>query len=266
MTTTLPPPECWQVPGHELLDHLSRGHDLDVWAAWSEERDCSCIVKMVRPDRVANDHSRERLMFEGRALSSLSHPHLVRGYELIERGDAVGPVLVLETLTGATLSAAIESDFPKGMHPEDVAQLGLQLCSVLHYLHGYEVLHLDLKPSNIVVCESGKAVLLDLSLAQAPGSCDPGMGTAEYMAPEQVVGSVVSTATDVWGLGGVLYRAMTGRRPFPRTDLARTLDDQVDLASLRRHAPVVRQLVTGCFEQRQEDRPNLPDVRRALQE
>lgn len=60
------------------------------------------------------------------------------------------------------------------------------------------------------------------------------MGTAEYMAPEQVTGGVVDPATDVWGLGGVLYRAMTGRRPFPRTDRPRAPGDRIDLAAIRR--------------------------------
>lgn len=208
MSRTRQTPAAVQIPeGYRLLEHLSRGNDLDVWAAWSEERDCPCIVKMLRPDRIFDDRSRDRLLWEGQLLTELSHPHLVRGYELLgtERPpvptEPSGPVLVMETLTGATLSLLIQTEHPDGMDPGDVALLGLHLCAILHYLHGRGVLHLDLKPSNIV-CEAGKAVLLDLSLAQTPGLCRPGMGTAEYMAPEQVTGGTVGTATDIWGLGG----------------------------------------------------------------
>ena len=124
-------------------------------------------------------------------LIELTHPHLVRGYELLEVGrtpvsiepsSTAGPVHVMETLTGATLSSLIETEHPDGMDPDDVAMLGLRLCSMLHYLHGRGVLHLDLKPSNIVF-KAGTAVLLDLSLAQPPGRCAAGIGMHEHMAP-----------------------------------------------------------------------------------
>ncbi|WP_114905792.1 protein kinase domain-containing protein [Ornithinimicrobium murale] len=114
----------------------------------------SCIVKLLRPDRLHKTQSRDRLIREGTLLTQLCHPHL------------------------------------------------------------------DLKPSNIVA-QAGKATLLDLSLAQAPGPCPAGMGTTEYMAPEQVAGDRVDTPTDVWGLAGVLYRAATGRRPFPASEHGR---------------------------------------------
>jgi serine/threonine protein kinase len=115
----------------------------------------------------------------------------VRGYELLEVGrtpvsiepaSTAGQVLVVETLTGATLSSLIETEHPDGMDPGDVAMLGLHLCSILHYLHGRGVLRLDLKPSNIV-CEAGTAVVLDLSLAPPPGRCAAGIGMHEHMAP-----------------------------------------------------------------------------------
>lgn len=269
MSTIRQTPAPVQLPdGYRLLEHLSRGNDLDVWAAWSEERDCPCIVKMLRSDRMFDHHSRDRLLWEGRLLTELNHPHLVRGYELLgtERSAGLnGPVLVMETLTGATLSWLIETEHPEGMEPDDVTQLGSHLCAILHYLHGHSVLHLDLKPSNIV-CAAGKAVLLDLSLAQPPGLCRAGMGTAEYMAPEQVTGDTVGTATDVWGIGGVLYRAITGRRPFPLIDRPRAPSDRIDLAPIRQPGkpPALRELVTACFEERLENRPTLSEVRETL--
>lgn len=260
--------------GYRLLEHLSRGHDLDVWAAWSEERDCPCIMKMLRPDRIFNDCSWNQLLWEGQLLTELNHPHLVRGYELLgtERPaiptEPTGPVLIMETLTGATLSLLIQTEHPDGMDPDDVAQLGLQLCGILHYLHGRSVLHLDLKPSNII-CQAGKAVLLDLSLAQTPGPCRAGMGTVEYMAPEQVTGGTVDAATDAWGLGGVLYRAMTGRRPFPLSDRPRAPHDRIDLTPIHRpgtQPSTLRELVIACFEERPPNRPTLTDAREALRE
>lgn len=243
------------VPGYVVDAHLSRGNLLDVYAVWSSERDCLCIAKVLRPDKLGDRPARESLEAEGQLLTTLTHPHLVRGYALLD--DAVnGPIVVMETLTGATLSRLIESDFPAGMDTGDVAMLGRQLCSVLHYLHAHDRLHLDLKPSNIV-CSGGKAILLDLSLARPPGPCPGGSGTAEYMAPEQIAGGTASAATDVWGLGGVLFRALTGRRPFPRTTAERQPDHQADFSALDHVDPHLRSVVRGCLSAEPDDRPAL---------
>jgi serine/threonine protein kinase len=272
MSTTLQPFQPHQfvagqeiAPGYRIVEHLSRGNELDVYAAWSEERDCSCVVKLLRPDRLHHARSRERLLREGRLLTELCHPHLVRGYEMTDAQSGVGPVIVMETLTGVTLSWLIETEHSDGLDSADVGMLGLHLCSVLRYLHGRGVLHLDLKPSNIVA-QAGKATLLDLSLAQAAGPCAAGMGTTEYMAPEQVAGDWVDTPADVWGLSGVLYRAATGRRPFPSSDQGRTVGDRVDLEPLRRPGqhPVLSELVAAGFAQEPHHRPTLADVRQGL--
>lgn len=249
-------------PGYVVDSHLSRGNLLDVYAVRSSERDCLCIAKVLRPDHRDDRSARSSLEDEGGLLTVLSHPHLVRGYALLD--DAVtGPVVVMETLTGATLSRLIGSDFPAGMNSGDVVLLGRQLCSALYYLHGYGRLHLDLKPSNIV-CSDGRAILLDLSLARPPGSCAAGNGTAEYMAPEQVVGGKMSAATDVWGLGGVLFRASTGRRPFPRTTAAREPDNRPDFTALSRTDPQLQELVIACLSTQPSVRPTLDGLRKVL--
>lgn len=250
-------------PGYVVGEHLSRGNTLDVYALWSSERDCLCIAKMLRPDKIGDADAGAKLRHEGRLLMELSHPHLVRGYAVLD-DVATGPVAVLETLPGATLSSLIESDFPTGMAAGDVALLGRQLCSVLHYLHGRGQLHLDLKPSN-VVCWGGKAILLDLSLAQPPGPCTAGAGTGEYMAPEQVTGGVATAATDVWGLGGVLFRALTGRRPFPRTTAERRPDHQVDFSMLDHVDLQLRDVVISCLSADPGDRPRLERIRTTLE-
>jgi len=120
-------------------------------------------------------------------------------------------MVVIETLTGATLAVEIaENPAPAA---EDVAHLGLQLASAVHYLHRNGYLHLDLKPSN-VIAEAGRAKLIDLSLARPPGEHHAGIGTYHYMAPEQASGGLLSEAADVWGLGAVLFEGATGEAPF----------------------------------------------------
>jgi eukaryotic-like serine/threonine-protein kinase len=196
------------LPGYRLRSHLSRGRALDVYEMWSEERGCLCVGKLVRPDRESERSPRRRLRREARLLLELTHPHIVRAYELLERPRLA---LVLEALTGETLARTIE-DEPR-LAVAELAALGTQLCSALGYLHSKGVLHLDLKPSN-VIADCGQAKLIDLSVARAPGRARPGNGTRVYMAPEQARGGRVTAAADVWGLGALLYAAATGRRPF----------------------------------------------------
>jgi serine/threonine protein kinase len=192
--------------GYRVVSHLSRGRTLDAYAVWSDERDCLCVAKVLRPEKLNDRSARRRLRVEGNLVRRLAHPHIVRAYELIERPH---PVLVLEALTGQTLAYTIESRatrLPSG----EIAALGLHLCSAIAYVHRHGYLHLDLKPSN-VVSECGQARLIDFSIARPPGLTRGSRGTRVYMAPEQE-GGMLTEATDVWGIGGVLYEASAGVR------------------------------------------------------
>ena len=195
---------------YEVIQHLRRGRDCDVYDAWSEYRDCRCIVKALRPDRVGHGPARRRLRREGGLLLSLAHPHIVRAYELIDRPD---PLLVLETVEGETVSHLARRR-QRRLSSTDLAFLGLHLCSAVQYMHRRGTLHLDLKPSN-VICDGGQAKVIDLSLARRPGRGRRGVGTPRYMSPEQALGRSVGPATDVWGIGAVLYEAATGVAPLP---------------------------------------------------
>ena len=195
-------------PAYRVIEHMSRGRTLDVYDVWSEERQSRCIAKTLRPDRADDPSARRRLEREGRLLCRLSHPHIVRGYELLTRPR---PVVIMETLSGETLAHLIEEG--ERLLPVEVAQLGLQLCSAIQYLHRHRFLHLDLKPANIVA-EAGRAKIIDLSLARRPGRARGGIGTWCYMAPEQVTGGVLAPAADVWGIGVVLWEASAGRPAF----------------------------------------------------
>jgi eukaryotic-like serine/threonine-protein kinase len=192
-------------PGLEVIEHLSRTRRLDTYEAWSAERACSCIVKALRPDRRGDPRAWAALLAEGRLLTELAHPNIVRGYELITDPE---PIVVMETLGGETLAHLIARQ-PDGLDPEDVAWLGLHLASALGYLHGRGVLHLDVKPAN-VIAEAGRAKLIDLSLARAPGRYRAGLGTWCNLSPQQARGDELGPAADVWGLGTVLHEAAIG--------------------------------------------------------
>jgi serine/threonine protein kinase len=209
-------------PEYRVLSLIRQSSLVDVYDCWSIERRCRCVIKTARDER-----SGRRLVREGRLLLKLRHPHVVRAYEVITRPV---PAVVLETLTGATLGYVVHQS---RLAPAEVAVLGLQLCSAVQYLHGNGVLHLDLKPSNIVA-EGGLAKVLDLDIARKPGR-GRGEGTRQYMAPEQAKRGALTTATDVWGIGLVMFEALTGRLAFE-------FDSGVEFPQIAGRAPRVRRV------------------------
>jgi serine/threonine protein kinase len=263
-----PPLEAGEtiVPGYEVIAHLYRSNHLDVYDAWSEERACRVVAKTPRPDRLDDHETVRALLREGRLLRRFTHPHIVRAYEVLKEPQ---PVVILETLTGATLAYLIDTRAHR-LAISDIVHLGLHLCSALHYLHRQGVLHLDLKPSNII-SESRLAKIIDLSIARPPGRGREGAGTTQYMAPEQVTGDHLSPATDVWGVGAVLWEAATGEEPFNADDED---DDEpsyeqlerriVPIRSYRRVPAAFASLVESCLEPDPARRPTVREIADAL--
>jgi serine/threonine protein kinase len=260
-------------PAYRVVELLSRGSALDVYEVWSESRLCSCVAKTVRPDRVGVSRVRHRLLQEGWLLKELAHPHLARAFETVE-GEA--PVVILETDVGLTLEEIVD-ERSRRLPVVDLCHLGRQLASALHYLHGSGYVHLDVRPAN-VMGHGGVATLLDLSIARPPGRVRRGLGTQEYLSPEQALGGVVGAASDVWGLGVTLYEAASGARPFaPRDDAERAAFERGEflqlargaesLASLRPRLPrgFVR-LVTACLAEEPDARPAMREVHDGLGE
>jgi eukaryotic-like serine/threonine-protein kinase len=261
--------------GYEVIAHLSRTRRLDTYEVWSHERACSCVVKTLRPDRRDDERARAALLAEGRLLTTLAHPHIVRGYELI---DGPEPAVVMETLDGETLAHLI-ARHPEGLYAQELAWLGLHLASALHYLHRWGILHLDVKPAN-VIAEAGRAKLIDLSLARPPGRRRPGLGTWSNLAPEQARGDELGTAADVWGLGTVLYEGAAGRPPFRDDDDGSWTDDtgpsrtwdtddqlQAGYPQLEGSPPLLTGLpddlaatITACLAPEPNDRPSLAEL------
>jgi len=191
--------------GYLCVELLSRGEAFDVHDAWSAERHCRCIVKMLRPD-VTSPAMRRRLLREGQLLATLRHPHLAHGYQVLRDP----PLVASRTVGGVMLDAALSGG--ARLDAGQLAVIGGQLAAALRYLHEHGYLHLDVKPSNVAV-EAGSAVLLDYSLAQRPGRVAAGTGTVGYLSPEQARGGRVGPAADVWGLGTLLFTAAAGRHP-----------------------------------------------------
>ena len=260
-------------PGYTVIELLSRGSALDVYEVWSEERLCSCVAKTIRPDRVDVARVTHRLLQEGWLLRELAHPHLARAFETVETPV---PVVVLETDVGLTLEEIVD-ERRRRLPVPDLCHLGRQLASALHYLHQQGYVHLDVRPGN-VMANGGVATLIDLSIARQPGRVRRGYGTQEYMAPEQARGELVTTATDVWGLGATLFEATTGVAPFaPLDDTERVAFAAGAFLQLERPAPSVADLrarvprafsdlLESCRAPSPDDRPSVRRVHDGLGE
>ena len=248
-------------PGYRTVQLLRRGEEVDVYDVWSAERDCRCIAKVLRPDRADDRTARRRLVGEGRLLAGLTHPHLVRAYEVREGRH---PMVVLETLTGETLGHLVDRG-ERRLAATELGALGVQLCSALAYLHRNGVLHLDLKPSN-VICQADQAKLIDLGIARPPGRGRPGVGTPAYMAPEQVRGGDLSEATDVWGLGTLLYRSATRVAPFGEDGVGPEPRRAAPVCTYRRLPTAIARTVDACLEPAPRDRPTIAQMAAALRE
>lgn len=196
-------------PGLTALELLGGGVRYEAYLAHDASRQCLVVAKMLRPAAV-NPVSIQGLRREFELLRSLNHPVLVRGFDA--RLDGGRPLITLEHLDGPRLSTLIRRFGP--LPVDQLLPLALQLCSVLHYLHGQGVLHLDVKPKNVIM--TGPPRLIDLSVAQsvaAAARLDRPAGTAGYMSPEQQspAGPVaVGPGSDMWGLGATLLEAATG--------------------------------------------------------
>ncbi len=161
----------------------------------------------------------ERFRQERQILATLDHPNIGRLYDGGTTEDGI-PYLVMEMIAGTPIDQYCDQ------HNLGVAarlQLFLQVCAAVQYAHQHLVIHRDIKPSNILVTTAGVPKLLDFGIAKI---LDPSAGaettllrpmTPEYASPEQICGQPITTAADVYSLGVVLYRLLTGRSPYPES-------------------------------------------------
>src|SRR6185503_11968431 len=164
----------------------------------------------------------QRFARERDILGALVHPNIARLYDagLAEDGQ---PFMALEYVEGTPITKAADE---KALDGKDRVRLLRQVMDAVQYAHANLVIHRDLKPDNVLVTAEGKAKLLDFGIAKLVADETSTASETEltrlggraltlhYAAPEQVSGEPVSTATDVWALGVLLYELMTGQRPF----------------------------------------------------
>jgi CRP-like cAMP-binding protein len=193
----------------ELVREIGRGGFGVVWEAHDLELRRDVAFKAMRRGSGAEPRL-QRLMHEAEAAARLSHPNIVTLYD-VGHADA-GPYLVLELLHGETLARRLTG--PR-LRLDEVLRVASQIAAGLAHAHDHGVVHRDLKPGNVFLCDGDQLKVLDLGLALAFGSAKLlAGGTPAYMAPEQRRGAPEDERTDVFALGVLIHQMVAGTLPF----------------------------------------------------
>jgi serine/threonine-protein kinase len=190
---------------------------------------CFDDVQVLRSEYLIDFSALEAVVHEGQVLCGLRHPNVIEGYRVELEPQ---PRIVMQHLRGQSLTNTFFQGNYDAFSLDDFVEVVSQVADALTYVHEQGLLHLDVKPSN-VMCHSGHATLFDFSVADeySPGdTLHNKAGTVEYMAPEQTYRLDLGYATDVFGLGVVFYRLLTGGElPFEVEKRPRPGDDDDDI-------------------------------------
>ncbi len=213
-------------PGRSVLRSLGGGHRFEVLLVWDGRLFALVVAKVLRPHLAGEQRYLDEVREEAEALARLAHPVIVRGFGAVV--DGPHPHVLIEHLEGPTLRRLIRRGGPAPL--EQVLPLAAHVAAALHYMAEERMVHLDVKPDNIVMGVPPR--LIDLSIARTfehAARAKRPLGTDAYMPPEQCVPTeqpgAIGPASDVWGLGAPLHHAVSGAVPFPRPREARESDD-----------------------------------------
>ena len=202
---------------YELLEEIGRGGMGIVYRARDLALNRLVALKMILSGQFASEREVKRFQIEAEAAAKLDHPNIVPIYEF---GEVQGqPFLSLKLIEGSDMVKALQG---APMEAKPLAQLIATLARAVHYAHQHGILHRDLKPANILLDANAQPHVTDFGLAKL-GDRDTALtlssdviGSPNYMAPEQAAGGShqLTTATDVYSLGAIMYELVSGRAPF----------------------------------------------------
>ncbi|MBL4845788.1 MAG: serine/threonine protein kinase, partial [Planctomycetes bacterium] len=250
-----------------------------VYDAYHERLEREVALKTLATGRDPSPEDLARFLNEARAAARLSHPNLVSVFDVGE--DAGVRYLAMELVRGRSLFDRIRSEGP--LDPSEALELVAAACDGLQHAHDKGILHRDLKPANVLLqAPDGTPRITDFGVARAPGNqrltaTGIALGTPNYMSPEQAMGQndTLDARSDVWGIGAVLYEALTGLPPFNCASQLETMQAVVaePLVPPRTHRPEipvdVEAIVLRCLAKPRDKRyPSAfelaEDIRRCL--
>jgi serine/threonine protein kinase/lipoprotein NlpI len=212
-----PLPNCPQIPGYDILDHLGEGGMGVVYKARQVGLNRLVALKMIRGGSQVRPEHRARFSIEAEAVARLRHPNILQIYDI---GEVDGmPFVSLELLEGGSLAERLDGTPQPGRSSAELLKV---LARAIVTAHEAGIIHRDLKPSNVLFATDGVPKVTDFGLAKRMESdsrqTETGvvMGSPSYMAPEQARGHTrdVGPAADIYALGAILYEMLTGRPPF----------------------------------------------------
>jgi len=224
---------------------LGHGGMAVVYLAYDEELHRQVAVKVLAGHLAGDDNFRARFLQESKLASRLSHPNVVQVYDAGETDGS--PYIVMEYVPGDTAGQRGK------LSHADAVPLALQACAGLQHAHDAGLVHRDIKPANLLVRNDDVLKVADFGIARAAeltrltqhGTV---LGTAAYLSPEQAAGEEVTTATDIYSLGAVVYELLTGRAPYEFESLAELAAQQGDgvITPLRDLEPSVPEAIEAA--------------------
>lgn len=200
---------------YRLDDKIGGGGMGEVWRGTDTELERTVAVKTVRSELLDEPGFRERFRTEARTMAKIKHPGVVAVHDYYS--DESGAFLVMEFVQGEALSQTLRR--LGRLDPARAMRLMADAAEALQAAHDQGVVHRDIKPANLMLAGGSKLVLTDFGIARSAASTSitatgAVIGTASYLAPEQVLGKPATVRSDVYALGVVAYECLSGRRPF----------------------------------------------------
>ncbi len=211
---------------YKIVAPIGVGGSSQVYLAQDLVLGREVAIKQLDPDAAADANLRRMFVKEARSLAALSHPNIVAVYDV---GEVDGlPYIVMEHLPGGSLKQRLERSGP--LAPVEAVRHTVEIANGLAFAHSRGIIHADLKPSNVLFDAEDHAKICDFGIARTPqeeADTPQLFATALYVAPERVEGKSASPASDIYGLGLLLYEMLVGKPPFTSTNAAVLLRDHV---------------------------------------
>src|SRR3954470_15624100 len=215
---------------YRIVEKIGRGGMGVVYRGVDETLDRQVAIKAISPELVEEDLVR-RFRAEAVTLAKVNHPNIATVYELFRDDERL--LMVMELVNGQTFEQVIDRNGP--MSIERAAALTGQILDALGHAHRAGIVHRDLKPANLMLTDAGIVKVMDFGIARVSGTermTNDGLmvGTPAYMAPEQVRGEDVDGRTDLYAVGVVFYRLLTGQLPFKAQSAVAMIQSQLNAA------------------------------------